>query len=70
MHLPGKPAATLVAASVLLAHQAVAIDNGIGTTPPRGWRSWNQFQCGINQTLVEKQYDALVSRSRKADGVS
>ena len=23
----------------------VAIDNGLGITPPRGWRSWNSYPC-------------------------
>ena len=48
---------------------AIAIDNGLGTTPPRGWRSWNQFGTGINQPLIEAQYAALVSKSRKVAGV-
>ena len=47
---------------------ASAIDNGLGLRPPRGWRSWNQFQCAINQSLVEAQYSALASRVRDVDG--
>jgi len=31
-------------------------------TPPMGWRSWNYFMCGINQTLMEAQMDALVEK--------
>ena len=41
------------------------ISNGLGITPPRGWRSWNQFGTNINQDLIEAQYKALVDRSRK-----
>ena len=37
---------------------------------PSVWRSWNQFQCGVNQSLVEAQYEALASRSRFVDGVA
>eukprot|EP00439_Symbiodinium_sp_Y106_P056254 s675_g7.t2 len=29
----------------LTAFGVQAIDNGIGLTPPRGWRSWNAFDC-------------------------
>jgi hypothetical protein len=31
---------TLVAVMFLLVRLAAGIDNGIGLTPPRGWRSW------------------------------
>eukprot|EP00756_Hemistasia_phaeocysticola_P052038 Hpha_TRINITY_DN27228_c0_g1::TRINITY_DN27228_c0_g1_i1::g.140708::m.140708/K07407/E3.2.1.22B, galA, rafA; alpha-galactosidase len=48
---------------------AAAIDNGLGITPPRGWRSWNQFDCSINQSLIESQYRAIVSKKRMVDGV-
>lgn len=27
----------------LLMGTSQAIDNGLGLTPPRGWRSWNLF---------------------------
>ncbi len=46
-----------------------AINNGLGITPPRGWRSWNQFGTNINQDLVEDQYAAMVHRGRQVDGV-
>ena len=52
----------------LLYHSAIALDNGLGVTPPRGWRSWNQFQCNIQQPLIEAQYAALASRARLVDG--
>eukprot|EP00051_Salpingoeca_urceolata_P019433 m.283926 g.283926 ORF g.283926 m.283926 type:complete len:431 (-) comp19421_c0_seq10:29-1321(-) len=45
-----------------------AIDNGFGRTPPMGWRSWNQFQCAINQTLIERSYELLADRSRAVNG--
>ena len=43
-----------------VAHVA-AIDNGLGITPPRGWRSWNQFDTAISQPLIEQQYAAMAS---------
>ena len=54
----------LVAAACLMMPAATAIDNGLGVTPPRGWRSWNQFGTNIHQDLVEAQYAALVDRRR------
>ena len=44
-----------------------AIDNGIGLTPPMGWRAWKAFYANINQSRMEMMMDALVE---KIDGVS
>ena len=57
-----------VAASVV--RRTAAIDNGLGVTPPRGWRSWNQLGTNIHQAIIESQYAALASRSRMVDGVA
>lgn len=46
-----------------------AIDNGKGRTPPMGWRSWNLFGANVNQDLIQRQMDAIVSRTRMVDGV-
>lgn len=59
----------VVGALLLFARSVSGINNGLGLRPPRGWRSWNQFQCAINQSLIEAQYLALTSRSRSVDGV-
>lgn len=32
-------------AALLLPVPAVGLDNGLGITPPRGWRSWNAYDC-------------------------
>jgi hypothetical protein len=45
----------LVMALLTSGHIAAGIDNGIGITPPRGWRSWNQFDTDITQVLIEAQ---------------
>jgi alpha-galactosidase len=52
----------------LLALGILGLDNGLGVTPPRGWRSWDAFENSINQTKQQSQVDALVSRSRNVDG--
>ena len=61
-------AAAALAMVVFPTTTVLGIDNGIGVTPPRGWRSWNQFQCAINQTMIEAQYEAMVDRSRQVNG--
>jgi len=55
--------------TVALAGSTSALDDGLATSPPMGWRSWNQFGLFINQSLVEAQFEALVDRSRNVDGV-
>lgn len=37
------------------------LDNGLGLTPQMGWNSWNKFGCKINETLIKKTADLLVS---------
>ncbi|XP_024524076.1 alpha-galactosidase-like [Selaginella moellendorffii] len=37
------------------------VGNGLGGTPPMGWNSWNHFGCGINEGLIQKTADAIVS---------
>eukprot|EP00041_Stephanoeca_diplocostata_P035461 m.1252709 g.1252709 ORF g.1252709 m.1252709 type:complete len:617 (-) comp24703_c0_seq73:4205-6055(-) len=44
------------------------LDNGLGITPPRGWRSWDAFENSINQTLMENQIAAMMSTTRLVDG--
>ena len=51
-----------------LAPTALAIDNGLGIVPSRGWRSWNEFGDDINQATVEAQMEALASRRRTVGG--
>mmetsp|Transcript_78475 Transcript_78475/g.123763 ORF Transcript_78475/g.123763 Transcript_78475/m.123763 type:complete len:435 (-) Transcript_78475:248-1552(-) len=46
-----------------------AIDNGLGRTPPMGWRSWNLYGANVNQSLMQRIMDGMVSKKRKVDGV-
>jgi alpha-galactosidase len=39
----------------------VALDNGLGRTPPMGWNTWNQFGCDIDETLIRDSARALVA---------
>lgn len=35
--------------------------NGLGSTPPMGWNSWNHFNCFIDEKMIKDTADALVS---------
>eukprot|EP00696_Hemimastix_kukwesjijk_P011490 gnl/Hemi2/24422_TR8211_c0_g1_i1.p1 gnl/Hemi2/24422_TR8211_c0_g1~~gnl/Hemi2/24422_TR8211_c0_g1_i1.p1 ORF type:complete len:435 (-),score=140.77 gnl/Hemi2/24422_TR8211_c0_g1_i1:163-1467(-) len=54
---------------VLLLACVHADDNGRALTPPLGWRSWNQYECGVSQADIEATFRALADRSRLVDGV-
>jgi alpha-galactosidase len=43
---------------------ALASNNGRAMTPPRGWRSWNQFQCRANQSTMLEAIRGLTDESR------
>ena len=45
----------------LLVAATWSLDNGLGKTPPMGWNSWNRFGCNINETLIRRTADLLVS---------
>jgi hypothetical protein len=53
---------------LLLNSAAMAVDNGVGLTPPLGWRTFNAFWGIIDQVKMETTMDAMVNRSRKVDG--
>jgi hypothetical protein len=42
--------------------------NGLAQTPPMGWNSWNKYGCDINEAIIRKQADAMVSSGMKAAG--
>jgi hypothetical protein len=46
----------------------VALDNGLGVAPPRGWRSWNLYGANVNQDLIEGIMKGMTSRKRMVDG--
>ncbi len=67
------PSHSLAAALAGLAAIAVLprCDAGgvVAMTPPRGFRTWNQFQTDISQSLVVSLAAALADRSRTVNGV-
>lgn len=46
----------------------IAIDNGLGLTPPMGWRSWNCYGRNVNQAKMESIMDKMTQMSRIVDG--
>ena len=51
---------------------ALALDNGVANTPPRGWCSWQRYRCHIacndstspecfNERLIKDTADAMVA---------
>ena len=45
-----------------------ALDNGVGLTPPMGWNAWNTFHCNINEKIMRRAADAMVSSGLAAKG--
>ena len=52
-----------------VASSAAGLDNGLAITPPMGWRSWNLFGPNVNQALMERIMEGMVSKKRRVDGV-
>ena len=48
----------------ILAQEASSNDNGLGNTPPMGWRSWNQYFGDVDQSLMERIMEGMVNRAR------
>ncbi|KAF1710959.1 alpha-galactosidase [Pseudoxanthomonas sacheonensis] len=42
--------------------------NGLATTPPMGWNSWNKFACNVDEKLIRRMADAMVSSGMRDVG--
>jgi alpha-galactosidase len=58
-------AAVLIAPSLLSAQDP---SKGLASTPPMGWNSWNKFGCNVNEEMIRKMADAMVSSGMKDAG--
>ncbi len=58
-------AALLMAPSLLSAQDP---SKGLAGTPPMGWNSWNKFGCNVNEEMIRKMADAMVSSGMKDAG--
>lgn len=57
-------------AIVFLPKWALGIDNGIGLTPPMGWRSWNCYGRDVDQNKMESIMNKMTQRMRAVDGIN
>ncbi|MBV9083637.1 MAG: glycoside hydrolase family 27 protein, partial [Acidobacteriaceae bacterium] len=53
--------------AVQLAHGRASAQ-GLATTPPMGWNSWNHYRCNVSDALIRAQADAMLSSGMKAAG--
>jgi alpha-galactosidase len=44
----------------LLPDATIALDNGLGLTPPMGFNTWNKFACDIHEDLVKSMAHAMI----------
>ena len=58
----------LVFLCVLLSVGAFAQKFDLAKTPPMGWNSWNKFACNVNEKVVMKVADAMVSSGMQVAG--
>ncbi|AEY66126.1 dockerin type I domain-containing protein [Clostridium sp. BNL1100] len=54
--------------SVQNGNQVLALNNGLGLTPPMGWNSWNIFGGDINEDKIKQIADAMVTTGMKDAG--
>jgi alpha-galactosidase len=55
-------------AATATATPALALDNGVGRTPPMGWNSWNTFGCNISESLIRGMADSIVNTGMRDAG--
>lgn len=53
-----------VLGAFILQPLVVALDNGLGRTPPMGYNSWYDLECdrSMNETFLQAEVDALISK--------
>lgn len=48
--------------------EAPRTPNGLALTPPMGWNSWNTFSCNVDEALIRRTADLIVSSGMKDAG--
>lgn len=56
------------ASAAVPAAQAAAAAATLAPTPPMGWNDWAHYQCGVTESIVTANADALVSSGLAAKG--
>jgi alpha-galactosidase len=57
-----------IAALLLTVPAAAQKAEGLALTPPMGWNSWNHYGCSIDETLIKRTADAIVSSGLRDAG--
>ncbi|KAG2188296.1 hypothetical protein INT44_001049 [Umbelopsis vinacea] len=47
---------------LLLPFQVAALMDGLSSTPPMGWNTWNKYGCNIEARLIRETADIMVSK--------
>jgi len=55
-------------ALLVLTVGVLALDNGLGLTPPMGYNTWNAFHCQIDENLIKQTANAMVNLGLAAKG--
>ena len=55
-------------ALLLAAPVAAQKTEGLALTPPMGWNSWNHYGCNIDEDLIRRTADAIVSSGLRDAG--
>ncbi|KOU49139.1 hypothetical protein ADK54_11050 [Streptomyces sp. WM6378] len=61
-------AASGLTAAVAMSSPAAALDNGVASTPPMGWNSWNTLGTAVTQDQVVQTIDFMASKGLVAAG--
>jgi alpha-galactosidase len=61
-------ALSILIATLLWVPDAGALRNGLARTPPMGWNPWYRFRCNVNEDLIRRTADIMVSSGMKAAG--
>ena len=58
----GKMGFLCIAFLSVFVSETLALNNGLGITPPMGWNSWYCYYCNINESIVKATADAIVAK--------
>jgi hypothetical protein len=58
-------AITLLFFVITMALQASALQDGLASSPPMGWRSWNLYGTNVNQDLLLKIMRGMTKKRGK-----
>ncbi|PQE05142.1 Alpha galactosidase (Precursor) protein [Rutstroemia sp. NJR-2017a BVV2] len=61
---------TFTALAYIPSSLALVMPDGVGKLPALGWNSWNTFACNINETVILKTAEAMISKGFKTLGSS